>query len=489
MISISEMHVLICGASGNNSYLEFYFVSNVTDLKIFQVGISTTQSPRDFVELKRLNLGVKITARNDFSFQNHLDIGYLFGGNVNGTDQNDFYKITIIDDSRQFSMKYEVLKIESYSKENVPKARSAHASSILYDELFIFGGKHEGKYLNDLHVYSIEKNVWQEILTTISPPPLCFSTFNMLTNNVAILYGGLDDKIPSNEIYSFDNSNKKWKILDIMSRKDDILGDLQIPIFGHETSLISQKLFVFGGSDGVNVLDNAISIENIHESMKNELLQDFLMKNKKLNYMCDLKLITKDKSSNSREIFAHKFVLASRCQFFNQMFQKNKDKEIELFDFKYELLEIYINFLYSGNLIIEEKDLIEEFLTFINSINQENYLLFQKICSFGSIDLSITNEIAEDFFDNFSNLLEDDVYSDLKIILDDGTKINAHKLILYRCPYFKNMFNSGMIESVSDEIVLEGIEKSVFQEIFKYLYLDKIEITNKNCVRIFLKFN
>ena len=52
-------------------------------------------------------------------------------------------------------------------------------------------------------------------------------------------------------------------------------------------------------------------------------------------------------------------------------------------------------------------------------------------------------------------------------------RIKAHKVILSaRCPYFENMFNSGMEESVTNEVTVPDITPGVFKEMLKFLYSD-----------------
>jgi len=60
--------------------------------------------------------------------------------------------------------------------------------------------------------------------------------------------------------------------------------------------------------------------------------------------------------------------------------------------------------------------------------------------------------------------------TDVSFVVDDQT-IKAHKLILSaRSDYFKNMFDSGMIEANSDQIVIRECSADIFKEVIRFLY-------------------
>jgi N-acetylneuraminic acid mutarotase len=62
------------------------------------------------------------------------------------------------------------------------------------------------------------------------------------------------------------------------------------------------------------------------------------------------------------------------------------------------------------------------------------------------------------------------------IFLVEKKPIGAHKGILYtRCPHFKIMFDSGMMESHLKEITIPQEKFSIFNDMIRYLYTDKFE--------------
>lgn len=71
---------------------------------------------------------------------------------------------------------------------------------------------------------------------------------------------------------------------------------------------------------------------------------------------------------------------------------------------------------------------------------------------------------------DFALLLQNKEFSDV-ILVVDGHEIPAHKLVLQvRCEHFRAMFRSGLRESASGRIVLEGSDYKAFLGCLAYIY-------------------
>jgi len=67
-------------------------------------------------------------------------------------------------------------------------------------------------------------------------------------------------------------------------------------------------------------------------------------------------------------------------------------------------------------------------------------------------------------------------FADITFIVQ-GEEIPVHRVILVKCRYFQNMFQSGMIEANSDKINVPDISSTNFKAILEYIYCDKIALT------------
>uniref|UniRef100_A0A0N4Z9X0 BTB domain-containing protein n=1 Tax=Parastrongyloides trichosuri TaxID=131310 RepID=A0A0N4Z9X0_PARTI len=115
----------------------------------------------------------------------------------------------------------------------------------------------------------------------------------------------------------------------------------------------------------------------------------------------------------------------------------------------------------------------------LKSLGKEFYFERDGSCCSSSFDSSILFETEVDHSDKviekLSHLCLSDSLSDVTLSID-GNKLPAHKMVLAsRSEYFKNLFNSGMKESVSCEIVLHESNLDAFKVCLKYLYTGKID--------------
>ena len=75
---------------------------------------------------------------------------------------------------------------------------------------------------------------------------------------------------------------------------------------------------------------------------------------------------------------------------------------------------------------------------------------------------------------NYSNLLKDGKFSDVKIVVD-GSEMSAHKAVLSaRSPVFNAMFETEMLESRENLIRIEDFSKEVVEELLKFIYSGKV---------------
>jgi hypothetical protein len=76
----------------------------------------------------------------------------------------------------------------------------------------------------------------------------------------------------------------------------------------------------------------------------------------------------------------------------------------------------------------------------------------------------------------------DTMPSDVQLIAADGSKHNAHRLILSAwSPFFKSMFSSGMREHVSGEVHLPDVPPSQLLTILAWMHAREIEIPQEQC--------
>eukprot|EP01080_Neovahlkampfia_damariscottae_P010427 gene10427-2954_t len=488
IVPFDETDIFIVGNSTKSGMISFDYVSNVTG--DFQFGAANENQgftqPTDRFEMK-------IPMRTGFSVAKHNRSVFIFGGILFQRKQvfNEMYCVTFKYSTTKrngfnFHQISSALSISKIDNEYAPY-RYNHATSVINDKMYIFGGSNDKKLCNDLFCYDFQNEKWFEIISSLSPQPLIHSTLTTLSMTSFILYGGISsENETSNIMYKYDVPTNEWNIMKVLSKNDEDLENLQIPLFANGSSVFSNNLFLIGGSDGENVIDNAIVINKVQDPGNDECLSKYLFNARKDEFLCDVSFLVRDVDGNVLELKAHKCIIDCRCSFISQILNENiETKEISIDFCSAEIFQSYLDFLYSGKLQLPTKTLVEQFLDFIKNHVPDLYPIISTICTLNdSMNLKINSEISDALDADLFSLQENKKYSDIKINLDSENSIELHKLLLCRSKYFKNMFQSGMKESVSNEIDLEEIQKDVFIEVLEYLYTDNVKISNANCIGV-----
>lgn len=160
----------------------------------------------------------------------------------------NFYlnEVLILDfDEKNEKVKIEKRKIKDLE---VPVARHEHASIIIEDEMYVFGGlSKDSLTLNDLWCYNIKENYWRRITTeSKSPSPRYGHTLGMIDNSL-IVYGGFNS---NSDIWIFQMKTKLWKTADFFDQNNNEKQSLVQPRDGHycfSSVFYRENFLVFGG--------------------------------------------------------------------------------------------------------------------------------------------------------------------------------------------------------------------------------------------------
>ncbi|KAF4553213.1 Galactose oxidase-like protein 2 [Elsinoe fawcettii] len=134
-----------------------------------------------------------------------------------------------------------------------PPGRYGHTLNILGSKIYIFGGQVEGFFFNDLVAFDLNalqqsSNQWEVLVqNTIDggPPhgqiPPARTNHSMITwNDKLFLFGGTDGVTWFNDVWSYDPRSNSWTQL-------DCIGYIPTAREGHAAALIGDVMYVFGG--------------------------------------------------------------------------------------------------------------------------------------------------------------------------------------------------------------------------------------------------
>eukprot|EP01122_Echinamoeba_exundans_P007520 TRINITY_DN2336_c0_g2_i4.p1 TRINITY_DN2336_c0_g2~~TRINITY_DN2336_c0_g2_i4.p1 ORF type:complete len:954 (-),score=97.34 TRINITY_DN2336_c0_g2_i4:65-2926(-) len=230
---------------------------------------------------------------------------------------------------------------------------------------------------------------------------------------------------------------------------------------------LSQYLVVFGGWNGLNVLNDfdILAMESISGARRNSLAS-FLGSSD----LSDV-LITINNDS-SRAIYAHKIVLASRSAYFRKLLSAGEN--MLSLTTNQALFEALLGYLYSD--VVNMHDIGQNYREFIAIARMyapehvlrltEEYLLSRVNCrSTLGADLQYG--------------LQSKAFTDVNFIVGEGeerNRVSAHAVLLAAgSEYFRAMFLGGLKLDISKDVLLPDVPYRAFNHFIYYLYVSEVD--------------
>ncbi|KAL2345678.1 hypothetical protein Fmac_006963 [Flemingia macrophylla] len=151
-----------------------------------------------------------------------------------------------------------------------PKARYEHGAAVVQDKLYIYGGNHNGRYLNDLHVLDLRSWTWSKIDDKIgaeSPTALVPCAGHSLIswgNKLLSIAGHTKDPSESLQVKVFDLQTATWSTL-------KTFGKAPVSRGGQSVTLVGESLVIFGGQDAKRTLLNDLHILDLETMTWDEI--------------------------------------------------------------------------------------------------------------------------------------------------------------------------------------------------------------------------
>ncbi|CAN6468140.1 unnamed protein product [Victoria cruziana] len=144
-----------------------------------------------------------------------------------------------------------------------PKARYEHGAAIIQDKMYIFGGNHNGRYLNDLQVLDLKTFTWTKLDPKVatesespSSVPLASCAGHSLIawdSKLLSIAGHTKDPSESVTVKEFDPQTSTWSFLKTYGKPPASRG-------GQSVTLVGSSLVMFGGEDHKRSLLNDLHI-------------------------------------------------------------------------------------------------------------------------------------------------------------------------------------------------------------------------------------
>ncbi len=171
-------------------------------------------------------------------------------------------------------------------------------------------------------------------------------------------------------------------------------------------------------------------------------------------------------------------ILACRAPKLLNLLKSDKSEDLELpFDFNETFA--YITYLYTDNLKAE-KSILSKIMEIADTFGD---VRLKKLCL--QLQSPNLNVLVPDstFRTDMAKAVGNERFSDVNLIIGEIT-IPAHRAVLAQYEYFRAMFCGSvrLWESSSKNVVIQGVEGTVFIHIIKYAYTSEIEEINPEVI-------
>jgi len=285
-------------------------------------------------------LGQPPTPRHSHSGVEYDGSMYIFAG-YDGNYRSDLHRYN-------FSQR----KWSSVSvKGAVPKARYRTSAVAYKNRMLVVGGHDGAKHLNDFYQLNFDTLDWCVVETTspTAPPSSRDSHSAVICGDSMYLFGGSTGSA-RNDLYSFNLMTSQWQEIRPVSAQK---GNVPCPRFCHSCEVYDNSLYVFGGYDGQQRLNDfwqfKLATEVNVDIPSSSLVSDLrgLLNEQKLS---DVTFIVEGKP-----VHAHK-LLCVRCSYFRAMFEgqmrEAQQKTVTINNVSHRVFLALLEYLYTDEIEI-----------------------------------------------------------------------------------------------------------------------------------------
>ncbi|XP_010269462.1 PREDICTED: acyl-CoA-binding domain-containing protein 4-like isoform X2 [Nelumbo nucifera] len=156
-----------------------------------------------------------------------------------------------------------------------PKARYEHGAAVVQDKMYIFGGNHNGRYLNDLQVLDLRSLTWSKVeiragtessesSSPVLSAPCAGHSLILWENKLLSIAGHTKDPSETVTVKAFDLQTCTWSTL-------TTYGKAPVSRGGQSVTLVGTTLVMFGGEDAKRSLLNDLHVLDLETMTWDEI--------------------------------------------------------------------------------------------------------------------------------------------------------------------------------------------------------------------------
>jgi len=328
VVSYRKCIYVFGGYDGNNRVNDFWEFDTITESWSLVEGSGTPPTPRH--------------SHSGVEYDGSM---YIFAG-YDGNYRSDFHQYDYI------TRKWTNVMV----KGAVPKARYRTSAVAYKNKMLVVGGHDGAKHLNDFYQYNFDTNVWSliEFMGNVPPPSPRDSHSAVIFGDSMYLFGG-STGAARNDLYEFRFDTKQWREIRPGTGKNGHQYQAPCPRFCHTGVVYNSSLYIFGGYDGQNRLNDFRQFK-LADEVTVEIPTSSLITDLRRIVLNDAKFSDVTFVLEGKHIHAHKLLVA-RCPYFRALFQEEvnygQDKTIVIDDIPHNVFVALLEYLYTDDIEIQ----------------------------------------------------------------------------------------------------------------------------------------
>jgi len=286
-------------------------------------------------------VGQPPTPRHSHSGIEHDGSMYIFAG-YDGNYRSDFHRFNFL------QRKWSIVPVKGAA----PKARYRTSAVAYRNRMLVVGGHDGAKHLNDFYQFNFDTLEWSLVESTggVPPPSPRDSHSATICGDSMFLFGGSTGSA-RNDLYTFSFDSSQWQEVRPPPSSGGQKANVPCPRFCHTCEVYDNSLYIFGGYDGQQRLNDFWQIKLASE-VNIDIPSSSLVADLR-NAFHDQKLSDITFIVEGKPVCAHK-LLCMRCSYFRAMFdgqmREAQQKTITINNVSHRVFLALLEYLYTDEI-------------------------------------------------------------------------------------------------------------------------------------------
>lgn len=264
-----------------------------------------------------------------------------------------------------------------------PSGRLQHSSVASDSKIYIFGGEPDQfRQLNDIWCLDTKSLQWEQPQTMGQEPSARVSSTGCLVDNKIYYFGGYDGVQWLNDVHSFDIYTNRWERINIPGSYSEHTSQpsiYPIPRCRHTLTLVKGLLYVYGGNDSENSFQDLWALQ-IGIQVPEPKLHNDMRGMLESGLHADVTFVLE----GGQKMKAHKCIIASRCEVFSNMFlhsmKEQQEAVITVQDVTSQTFKYLLEYIYTDQLNPQSLEVPDQVIELLIAANKYDLERLKRLC-------------------------------------------------------------------------------------------------------------